>query len=418
MKRIMKLINPEAIKNQCLPRTMILLLAIITVVTTGCDDENDSNTTPDTDSETAYFIGLRTGTPSGTLYYLGAYPDVPSSVDLSEMFELGENTRIHPFGEHTFTYDRNSFVVTKFGIEPDLSLQVEGVMSIAGTGLAGFIGEPAFVSETQAYFFALQEGKVLEFNPTTMTITEVVDVPVLAFPEDPEGTINPFVPYVSGQFVLLPIRYNSNNFDVFPHYAMNAVFDSETKTLVYQKDDRMSMGSNWFTLNENREFFYGPSNQVPRLEAYGNSTGHPTTAGLLKVGPDGTFDPDFFVDLREVLNAQYVRTCPLMFGNKIVVTYYDSNWTKPADPNDWWASPVSTALVDLESGTYEPFTALDPFGGRASDIGTDSSGTTYFTALGDDNIAYLLTQNSPTEFNVLISQDLNGGSFRSVHQVR
>ena len=42
----------------------------------------------------------------------------------------------------------------------------------------------AFVSETEAYFFALNDGKIIKFNPATMSITETIAVTPLPLSND------------------------------------------------------------------------------------------------------------------------------------------------------------------------------------------------------------------------------------------
>ena len=54
--------------------------------------------------------------------------------------------------------------------------------------MAGDFGHPAFASETQAFFFALSQGVVIEFNPTTMEISDKITVEPLVY----EGV--PFTP--------------------------------------------------------------------------------------------------------------------------------------------------------------------------------------------------------------------------------
>jgi len=406
--------------------TVIMVLLISVALSACSDNSTSSNSDEETlnEIETAFFVTIRELTPNGSVYYLGAYEDVPSTVNISEMVELGTAFGTHAFGEHFYYFSTAASTLTKYGIGDDLSITVEGIMSVASTGVSSAFTEPAFISETEAYFFALTEGKILEFNPTEMTITEIIDVQPTAYNN---GWYGGWTPYVSNGKIILPLEHSPGDLDDFAPFAEVAVFDPSTNSFSINRDTRMSSGRSDFPISLNssgniipNDFYYQPTNGVPHAETYGNSTGHPTTGGMLKVNSDGSFDPNDFVDLKDVLNANSVRTVSYIFDGKAVVSYHDSTFTPPADPSEWWAAEKDVAVVDLANGTYEPFPELENLGGNAFFIGTDKNGTAYFQVRSDvgDLTSTLFTLNGADDINVVGSQSFSGGAWMLVHQAR
>ena len=413
-------LNKMMITKPMKKRIMVFMLAIVVLSMAACEDsDNDINTGEE--FESAYIMGLRTITPGGTIYYLGAYPEIPASFDLSEMIELGTGMRLSAFGEHAYVWNGNAGTLTKYSVSSNLTLQVEVVMSFASTGVTGDFGSPAFFSETQAYFFALSEGKIFEFSPETMTITETIDVPVLASSEDPNATYGPFTPFITQNKVVLPIGYFPDNFNI-PNQAAVAVFDPNSKSLTTNFDDRMAIGDFTFVPSETGEFYYGPS-VAARVDNYATTNDHPTTGGLLKVNEDGTFDTDFFIDLKALLNAGIVSQIPFVFDNKTPVTYVPETTEFPAEWFETFGLETNTVLIDVETGTViGPYTGLDKYRGWAQPIGGDKSGTVYweawhFTENGESRIDYLLTQNGLSDWKEVSTFDGNGQIWL-VHQAR
>lgn len=333
----------------------------------SCDKHpNEVNPTTGNGTAPAVIVGNRVNTPGGTVYYMGAYPDVPNEVNYESMVELGSSVTISSFGEHPYVWNGNASTLTKYKVADDLTISITDFVSFASTGLGGFFGPPAFLSETQAYFFALGEGKVIEFNPTSMEITEIIDVDPLVEAGDPD--INAITYYSfrteEGEF-LLPVGSIPVDFNKFPQYALVAVFDPATKSVSYQKDTRMSLGYNNFAKDESSgNLYYRPARNTAQAEDYAKIEGaYPTTGGLLKMRNDGTYDPDFFIDLKELVNAHAITSVIYVYGTKAVVQHIDSSWEAPADPGEWFKYPRKLALVDLETLDIEyGFAALDQYG--------------------------------------------------------
>ena len=414
----MKYVIAARVKKQYLQRLLVFLIAVLTISLTGCDDDNDSNNADDMEPEagTAYFVGLFINTPTGRIWYLGAYEEIPASVNLSQMVELGSGFRLSPYGEHTYVWNGNAATLAKYGVENDLSIEVESIMSFASTGLAGDFGPPAFISDTQAYFFALNEGKIIDFNPEEMTITEIIDVAPLEFSPDPEARHVVWYSYISGDKIILPIGHYPAGSNVRSE-AKVAVFDVTNKTVTYNTDSRASAGYDEFSTNNQGEYYYRPRFWEVYSRYYLDS---PSPTGvMLSVREDGTFDPDFSVNLEEILNAKGIYDVSIVFDNQAVVSYFDSDWTPPNEFTQVFTQTRPTALVDLDNGTFEPFTAFDEIAsGAIFPKGSDKDGNIYYMGRNTENVSYLVTLNSPTDYNIVASQNFDGGSWQLVHQVR
>ncbi|MEP5430503.1 MAG: hypothetical protein ABJP86_15265, partial [Flavobacteriaceae bacterium] len=357
-------------------------------------------------------------TPGGRVYYMGAYSEIPDELDFTDMVELGSSATINSFEENPYVWNGISSTLTKYEVADNLEIKVLDVLSFVSTGLSGGFGLPTFVSDTKAYFFALSEGKVIEFNPTTMKITETINVDVLDLSGDSDINTHTYSNIVTADgTVILPIgSYPDGAPDKFPQYAELAVFDPTTKTVSYVRDTRMSMGYDTYAKGNDGSFYYRPSKNTAIAEDYSTLTGYPTTGGLLKIQEDGTFDPDFFVDLKEVLNAHSVNSVVYVHDSKALVQYMDASFIPPTNPDDWYSEPTSFALVDLNAKTFEPFTTFEQHG-TVYTVG-QMDGVEYYGNLGDSSSGQysVLKQNGPTDFEIV--SEAIGGSLIYIGKLR
>ncbi|MDF2454827.1 MAG: putative lipoprotein [Cytophagaceae bacterium] len=399
--------------RKCLP---FLLLAI--VIFTGCKKKEDAPSSGET-SATAEIAVTRVTTPGGRVYYMGAYSSLPSVLDYADMVELGANVTVYSYGEHPYAWNGNSSTLTKYNVSNTLEISVNDVVSFASTGLSGFFGPPAFISETQAFFFALGEGKVIEFNPSTMEITEIISVSALPNSADTDIKTRTYYSYVtSGNKIILPVEAEmpaTGDVTQFPQYAQMAIFDPVAKTITYSDDDRMSMGYYACTKDvSNGDLYYRPSSNIARAETYANlATPYPTSGGFLKASADGNFDEDFFLDLKDSLDAHSILSVIYVYGTKAVVQYLPSTFNAPSDQGQWAASLAGQSvmvLYDLSTGSYESFTALSTYGTVYS-IG-NVNGQEYYGTFGGSGSAagkyYFLRQTGASTFEV--AAEAKGGS--------
>ncbi|MFH6991042.1 hypothetical protein [Flavobacterium sp. FlaQc-48] len=382
---------------------------------TSCSSD-DSKTDEGQGDNPAVIASVRVNTPGGRVFYLGAYDKFPSTLDYKTMTEIGPGATIYSYGEHPYVWNGTASTLTKYNVSNEMKISAADALSLAGTGVSGTFGPPAFVSETEAYFFALNDGKIIKFNPTTMTITETIAVTPLPLSNDAAVKTSTYMSYVtSAKKIILPVAATPTDFNKFPQYAQIAVFDIATKVVSYVKDSRMSMGYDTFAKGNDGTLYYRPSRATSLSLDYSTVTGAPPAGGLLKVNPNGTFDPNFFVDLKAPLNAHSVNVVAYVHGDKALAQYLDNTFTPPAKPADWYNAPTKFALVDLKTLKVEPFTSFEKYGTVYS-VGTIDGVEYYGNITAPDGKFSLLKQKGPADFEAI--SEAIGGSLIFVGKLR
>ena len=395
----------------------VLSLICSVFVFTSCSSD-DSKTGVEQGDNPAVIAAVRVKNPSGeTIFYLGAYDKFPSALDYKTMTEVGSGATIYSYGEHPYVWNGAASTLTKYNVSNEMTISSADALSLAGTGVSGTFGPPAFVSETEAYFFALNDGKVIKFNPTTMSIIETITVTPLPLSNDAAVKTSTYMSYVtSAKKIILPVAATPTDFNKFPQYAQIAVFDLTGKTVSYVNDSRMSMGYDTFAKGNDGSLYYRPSRATALSLDYSTVTGNPTPGGLLKVNANGTFDTNFFVDLKAVLKAHSVNVVTYVHGDKALAQYHDNTFTPPAKPADWYKVPTKYALVDLKTGEIVPFTSFEQYG-TVYTVGT-IDGVEYYGNIPTDNNNFkyrLLKQKGAAEFEAISEA---GGSLIFVGKLR
>nr|WP_294922407.1 hypothetical protein [uncultured Flavobacterium sp.] len=385
---------------------------------TSCSSD-DSKTDGGEGNNPALLVAVRIETPGGRVFYMGAYDKFPATLDYKTMTEIGPGATIYSYGEHPYVWNASALTLTKYNVNDDLEISSSDAFSVANTGITGTFGPPAFVSETEAYFFALNQGKIIKFNPTTMTLTETLTVTTLPLSNDAAVKTVTYSSYVtSAGKIILPVAANPTDYNKFPQYAQIAVFDIASKSVSYVNDSRMSMGYYTFAKGNDGTLYYRPARETAIALDYSTVTGNPPTGGLLKVNPNGTFDPDFFVDLKVALNAHSVNVVPYVYGDKALAQYFDNTFTPPALPADWNKTATKFALVDLKTLKTEPFTSFEQYGTVFS-AGTIDGVEYYGNFPTDKNVSFpykLLKQKGAADFEAV--SEVAGGSFMFVGRLR
>lgn len=388
--------------NRFFMKYTVLALICSVFLLTSCSSD-DSKTSGEQGDNPAVIAAVRVQIPGGDrIFYLGAYDKFPSTLDYKTMTEIGPGATIYSYGEHPYVWSGSASTLTKYNVSNDMKISSADALSLAGTGVSGTFGPPAFVSETEAYFFALNDGKIIKFNPTTMSITETIAVTPLPFSNDAAIKTSTYSSYVtSAGKIILPVAANPTDYNKFLQYAQIAVFDRASKTVNYVNDSRMSMGYFTFAKGNDGSLYYRPSRETAISLDYSTVKGNPTTSGLLKVNPNGTFDTNFFVDLKTALNAHSVNVVAYVHGDKALAQYHDNTFTPPAKPADWLNVKTKFALVDLKTLKTEPFTSFEQYGTVFS-AGTIDGVEYYgnFTPPAGGKF-YLLKQKGATDFEVV-----------------
>lgn len=403
---------------------MLSIVAISFLIFSCSNDDNNARNPNLVEAESAWMIGYRSDTPQGRIYYMEVGENIPSETNVSNAVELGLNARIYSFGDSPFTWNGDAGTITKWEVDrTTLELSVEGLVSFASIGITGNRTEPIFVSETEAYMENLQEGVVVQWNPSTMEITDVFNVVVP--PELPNGT---------GQYLVSAfVTYDSNNNNIIysldylpsscceylgPDGVVIGVFNTETKSLEYKLDNRL-ISSRVNIQNEEGDIYIAPAVGSVYMEEYFNANGSDLSGGLtvLRLNANGDFDPNFSFDLRSVLPVEVANGFSVIFNDKIVFSYVDSNETQLPDSYDdrsaiFQADFISVA-VDLETGEVLPFDAFDGFNYSAFTHTTDGIKYIVGGTFGGDQPeeSSILRQNGFNDFTV-VSSHVGGSMLR------
>ncbi|MEM0940426.1 MAG: hypothetical protein AAGI25_11670 [Bacteroidota bacterium] len=400
--------------------TIFLLIGLIAVGTTSCnkDDEVVNNSE---EAESAWMYSHNIIGPEGGVTYLGVAKSIPSEPNTTKELELGFDSEAISFKENPYTWNGSAATLTKWNVDKvTLELSVEGILSFASLGITS-IANAAFTSETQAFVFNLNEGLVVEWNPTDMNIIEVYQVDPLPGAEKLIGgeIYGEFRSYITLENkILLPTTYIQSS--TCCEYVdlggtVLAVFDPVSKTLAYNQDDRL-ISSKDYLLTDNNGFQYViPAEQQFLLEHYYNVDMDqlPNPYAMLKVNPDGSFDENYSVDFSELLNTNFIARVGLVYDNEVVVSYIEGDHDFSASFDDRWAfwgDGFKSSIINLDTKEVRDFDAFDGY------VYTNQvaiiEGVNYFIAwAGLDQGGLILRQESAELYTILSNAE---GPFRNI----
>ena len=403
------------LKRHFSPILMITIIGLLSFLT-SCDDDDPGPDDNLTEAASAISYGFRIESPTSQIYYLGVYEDFVDELSVGDAVELGPNQRIWSFGEHPYTWSGDASTITKWNVDTiDLSLSRGETVSFASAGISGNLGEPVFFSEERAFFFALVEGKVAEFNPTEMTLTAIHDVDPIQFEGHANGAwLDSWIKYTAGDKILLPIGFIAGSEWILPEGAILAVFDPATNAVTYETDDRLQACQYWFALSDNNQLYVMPGYDLDAEVHYSGVANPLPTQNLLRLNNDGSFDNDWVFDMGAALGDPLAIYDVVTIANDNAVILWRDVEAWPADPAARWNefdSQVRYSTVNLVSGVATEFTAFDAYQGVG--IAKPIDGENYFIAFqAEGNTEYLLRQNSFNSYTEVT--ELKGGSIRTV----
>ncbi|MGD1894889.1 MAG: hypothetical protein ACFB15_30370 [Cyclobacteriaceae bacterium] len=414
----------------------MLLIGMLSLGTISCnEDDNDdnNNVTPAPDepqeTETAWMIGYRVGTPQGAVRYFEVHEEFPSQTNPSQAIEVGLASRVYSFGEHPFTYNENAGTMTKWSVDKStLEISVAGIVSFASQGFSGLAGgPPIFLSETQAFVSNLREGVVLEWNPSIMEITTVHNVDPLPSLGDgyESGFYGEWNKYASsdGKVVMAVEHYAPDaccdeEFLAQPDGAIVAVFDPASGTIQYNQDDRLYSTHDDLLYDPVTDTYYAPpadGNSIAS-EYFGEELIENPFV-LLRLNDDGSFDPNFALNLEDHVSIDYFSDADFIFDNKLVFTYIENvdYSTSFAERWNWFGTlppdAIKTVAIDINTGEVLPFNGFNefPFGWYLNSV----DGVNYFDGTSSDGADNgILRQDGFDSFTTLTTND--NGDFRWV----
>jgi hypothetical protein len=147
-----------------------LILCLCAALAPACaSDDNDEPTGG------SYLISSDVQTPDGSSTVLTLHADQPAGdIDLGLGTEIPGYASTQTFGGSVYLSNGEAFTITRFGIGPQ-GLEEGESLSFAALGMS-YLGESEFLSAERAFVLNDAQWKVVEWNPTTMTITREFDI--------------------------------------------------------------------------------------------------------------------------------------------------------------------------------------------------------------------------------------------------
>lgn len=400
---------------------MITFLGV-SVFLSSCDDDTDPG--PDATSneiETAVAYGFRTETESNAIYYLGVYEDFVDELDVEDAVELGPNQRVYFFGENSYTWSGDASTITKWNVDKtDLSITQGETVSFAAEGVSGNLGEPVFFSETRAFFFALVDGKIIEFNPSDMTITTTLNVEPVVFEGHANGAwYDAWIKYTVDGQIYLPVGFIAGSEWELPDGAEVAIFDPSTNSITYHMDTRLQAGQYWFPSSDDGTTYVIPGWDLDAEVHYSGVSNPQPTQSILRLNSDGSFDQNWVFDMNgplSTLGNPLAVYDVVTVANDVAVILWREGDEWPADPANRWdefGSQQRYAAVNLTSGEASMFTAWSNYETvTSSNEIKQIDGFNYFIAWeSETNTEILLRQNGFDSYSEVTK--LVGGSIRT-----
>jgi hypothetical protein len=251
----------------------------------------------------------------------GAVPDIllvtsvadASGVDGSSFIQTvsldqGSITNADAFEQVFFAYvsmHGNDVIVTQ-GLSGDQAVRysrgADGRLTEAGRmnlAAGGFGAGVVFASASKAYVPQVYAGKILVFNPQTMSVTGEIDLTTLGIARNPSNPQDknpePAVLAIRGGKLYVALQQLVTGF-VSADGADIAVFDVETHDFEGVIHDDRATAPGRYGYNETMFVDEAGDLYVYCVASFGFAPGQ--TAGILRIrSGESTFDPSYFVDL-------------------------------------------------------------------------------------------------------------------------
>ncbi|MEM0940421.1 MAG: hypothetical protein AAF600_14400 [Bacteroidota bacterium] len=381
-----------------LPFITLLSLSLI-----SCQND-DKAVNSETEAESAFVLGYINATPEGEIYYMSVHKEIPSELDISQAVEVGLDVELRALGENVYTFNPGASTITKWEVnKTTLEMQVVRVLSYASTGISFGLSN-IFSSETESYLSDLEEGLVMEWNPTTMSITEVYDVGSHRFAllENVRTRQNRGFSLNGNPAWPIKWQYNQCCEHTNPEPgALIGVFDVISKTFNYYSDNRILSADNQHGEDENGNIYVPAARDDAFHKEYWNlgADSNLVNKGILKVNSDGQFDPNFLIDLDEVFNDKITMFGGIVsiYENQFLINYhYRESGLSDEFNNRWdiWDTEGQFALVDGSTKEVTQFNGFD---------GMDLAGAWSLTTI--DGVNYLGASRTGWEDALLLRQD-------------
>ncbi|MET0385579.1 MAG: DUF4374 domain-containing protein [Polyangiales bacterium] len=333
--------------------------------------EPDASAQPDAAVKPAPLVVVtERESPEAALQYLHVVADWPQDgeLDYSQGIELGEFVNVHAEAGAVFVYQPEAGVVTKYEVNDALEISQGDRLSFMSEGIFGFDAEPIWVSPELAFMLDEKSAQIARWNPRTMVIEDVESLEPSVLERN--GLAVQFQQGIAaGKRLFTAVNWRDwETYKTEPGVTLG-IFDQDTPsdapTLLTDERCAPSIALNPFTDADGNVYVIGDGGLGFDLLASPMKTSLPQCVLRVRPGAD-VFDPDFFIDVREVTGSPAFYTAHPMADHKLLVNMWspDVDVEEIADPKDpgwYWAYPpyFEYAIIDLETGTSRKVEALE-----------------------------------------------------------
>ncbi len=314
------------------------------------EDEEPGNTSMGEEEEQegpppAYLFVNRVRTGFARTNYISILPDLEArEIDLDAAVEVFGPSRFRIYDGDVFVFEGETGEVARYEVAEDLSLEEVGRFSMAGEGVQGFFYlSIAFLSPERAYYVDPAQGRVILWNPQAMEITNTLEVPDLVKEDYPVTTVG--LSKVVGEYVVTPVSWRTSNQSRAIYESVLLVLSAtDDEVVTIARDARCGVSSTGI-VHDGAYYILGDWDggvySVLRPDE-----GLPEPCMLRWQPGAQEFDPDYELELTDVVGAPHFSGAFGMVDTKFVVRAYDSDLSVEEIPDE--INSMAPRYFDLE----------------------------------------------------------------------
>jgi hypothetical protein len=275
----------------------------------------------------AVMVAVASRSPEGSNFYVGAYPDLPAQLDLSEMIETPSGQNAAAFGGYIYIWSPESGIYSRYAVDDALHLSLAGNVSFMNLGGTGNV-MTRFISPTRAYSMTRDNLQIIVWNPTDMTVLGSIDTSSALDPDYPDFDYGE--PVLFGDYVAWPILWSDDD---------NADYKPAVDVILASATSEVPGFAHFFDRDPARHLH----DCLLRVRA-----------GSIE------FDPDFYVDLNRVANTPAVYHTWQSNDRSVVAATWDPaiDPRELPSPDDYWSAPMQRTLVRIDEDASEPISGI------------------------------------------------------------
>ena len=368
-----------------------LVIASVLFVLSGCSDD-DTETQPEDPIAALNGIAVTAYVSSGESFpsYLGVFEELPTGeLPFSQMIEFGTFVETDVFEGNIYVYNWDAASFSKYEVADDLSLSQEGSFSFVNRGITAYLSPTVIYSEDRAFIFDLTNGKLLEWNPSTMTITSESNFETFGSGEQ-SVVYNYHAVY--GDKIILPMQDRPFDDGLINPERTVALFDVASGSMQYFTDNRVHSAYQ-FVMNDDGMAYFTSTRDDIFLRDFGDDANKEIDNYNTLIRFDvnaGQFDPNFEVDLSEVLDGEVSHIYPLN-NNELIIGVGQLPYDAETNSDNFFFTH-KVRLVKLNINTLE----VTDFTEIGEHVG-DYSNANYTRVDGD--LIYQASSFSELDFN-------------------